>query len=222
MTINNQTVADLSKEASFLLTFKNTNATSNQHRGCFYWVPNNSTWSSAGCMLVSNDGVITMCRCNHLTNFAVLFNFNNDADANLDPANARALTYLTYIGCSRKRFMSALESSAFVRHILNANRSVDFSLISFHPRLPIHVPHLLPVSKTTQHASPNDTAALWRHSRGGYHLYGWNQCHTPFSSLLSGGSAPILLPSGLIFLDSVHRSEHVQDARASKRKTRDE
>jgi PREDICTED: similar to latrophilin-like protein AD len=41
---------------------------------CVYW--NSSQWSSLGCKLIFTNSSHTECECNHLTNFAVLMNFN--------------------------------------------------------------------------------------------------------------------------------------------------
>lgn len=40
---------------------------------CVYWHTENKTWSEEGCRVTTSDGNDTVCECNHLTSFAVLF-----------------------------------------------------------------------------------------------------------------------------------------------------
>ncbi|XP_070567743.1 adhesion G-protein coupled receptor G6-like [Ptychodera flava] len=74
---------------------------------CAFWDFNlgdgAGAWSVEGCEVLSDgtDGKgtesnTTVCECNHLTNFALLVNiYNND----IDQANQKALSIISYIGC---------------------------------------------------------------------------------------------------------------------------
>lgn len=44
---------------------------------CAFWDIKRSDWSTAGCETVSSNRTHTVCRCNHLTNFAVLVDVSN-------------------------------------------------------------------------------------------------------------------------------------------------
>ena len=44
---------------------------------CAFWDIKRSDWSTAGCETVSSNRTHTVCRCNHLTNFAVLMDISN-------------------------------------------------------------------------------------------------------------------------------------------------
>ena len=39
---------------------------------CVFWSLDTSTWSEAGCRVVTTNNSVTVCECDHLTNFAVL------------------------------------------------------------------------------------------------------------------------------------------------------
>lgn len=55
-----------------------------------------SSWSEEGCQVDSTNLTHTICKCKHLTNFAILM----DVQATyLPPSHAIALQIITYIGC---------------------------------------------------------------------------------------------------------------------------
>lgn len=55
-----------------------------------------SAWSSDGCRYVGDTSGFRICRCNHLTNFAVLMNVGG---GKVTPKEKLALNIITYIGC---------------------------------------------------------------------------------------------------------------------------
>ena len=65
-------------------------------RECVFWDFENFSWSSEGCN-VSLDlsvGDKTVCYCEHLTNFALLFDFTGTVDVGDDYAWLEILTYV--------------------------------------------------------------------------------------------------------------------------------
>ncbi|XP_077861448.1 uncharacterized protein LOC144341642 [Saccoglossus kowalevskii] len=66
---------------------------------CAFWDPEISEWSVAGCQLDEGASNTThsVCHCNHLTNFAILMQFNEPIDLGV---HDDVLEYLTYIGTS--------------------------------------------------------------------------------------------------------------------------
>ncbi len=67
---------------------------------CVYWNFTSSSWLSDGChvdqALSTNASIV--CKCQHLTNFAVLADVHESTSA-LSEANRYALELITYIGC---------------------------------------------------------------------------------------------------------------------------
>jgi latrophilin 2 len=62
---------------------------------CVYWDFQTNKWSSNGCNIVSEDSNrdITVCECNHLTNFAALLDISGRENESL------AKSILTYVFC---------------------------------------------------------------------------------------------------------------------------
>ncbi|XP_043212266.1 uncharacterized protein LOC122376457 [Amphibalanus amphitrite] len=63
---------------------------------CAFWVSAESRWSTTGCWLVKVQDGSDFCRCNHLTNFARIFNY--ERDEYLSDSYHYALDIVTYIG----------------------------------------------------------------------------------------------------------------------------
>ncbi|XP_033096064.1 adhesion G protein-coupled receptor L1-like [Anneissia japonica] len=70
------------------------------HAVCAFWkFSNNSTggiWSTDGCEVVISETSKTVCRCNHLTNFAILMRVSPESPV-LSVADATALEVLTFL-----------------------------------------------------------------------------------------------------------------------------
>ena len=45
---------------------------------CVFWDEENARWSNEGCKLVSHDGNVTVCQCDHLTNFGLIFGYASE------------------------------------------------------------------------------------------------------------------------------------------------
>ena len=64
---------------------------------CVFWDYTVSGWSDEGCRVLATNRTHTQCRCDHLTNFAVLMDLHSTP---LTSLHQRALATITYIGCS--------------------------------------------------------------------------------------------------------------------------
>ncbi|EGD77908.1 hypothetical protein PTSG_09543 [Salpingoeca rosetta] len=86
-------------------------------RVCSFWrVPRASGesagWSDVGCQPVSiKDGFLT-CRCNHLTNFAILANFGGGGSTS--STDKKALSFITYIGVGVSVFCMVLTVGVYL------------------------------------------------------------------------------------------------------------
>ncbi|XP_068737030.1 adhesion G protein-coupled receptor L3-like [Montipora capricornis] len=70
------------------------------HKSCAFWMWNysykeNGSWSSEGCWLVESRERNAVCKCNHLTNFAILMNIK---EHELPHKHKLPLAIITYIG----------------------------------------------------------------------------------------------------------------------------
>lgn len=63
---------------------------------CVFWNTKSNKWDTEGCRLESSNGTYSLCVCDHLTNFAVLM----DYQGLLDDVDQRAFHYITIIGCT--------------------------------------------------------------------------------------------------------------------------
>ena len=64
---------------------------------CVFWDYTVSAWSDEGCRVLTTNKSHTVCRCDHLTNFAILMDLHS---SNLDSGHQAALTVVTYVGCA--------------------------------------------------------------------------------------------------------------------------
>ncbi|XP_031782243.1 latrophilin Cirl isoform X2 [Nasonia vitripennis] len=65
---------------------------------CVFWNFTANDWSEEGCIKRQSNATHTVCECNHLTNFAILMDWN-DATSTLSAAHQMTLHIITYIGC---------------------------------------------------------------------------------------------------------------------------
>ncbi|XP_022803346.1 adhesion G protein-coupled receptor L4-like [Stylophora pistillata] len=88
-------------EENVTLTFRNMETTDDE-RQCVFWKGFNEEsldgWSGEGCHVVTSESNSkeTECSCNHLTHFAVLFDYD-DAQT-ITATDQKALEILTYVG----------------------------------------------------------------------------------------------------------------------------
>ncbi|XP_036361147.1 adhesion G protein-coupled receptor L3 isoform X1 [Octopus sinensis] len=67
---------------------------------CSFWNMTANTrpyWSQKGCRMINSDIYQTKCRCNHLTNFAILMDVEG---IEISYTHQNALRIITYVGCS--------------------------------------------------------------------------------------------------------------------------
>ncbi|GAB1600565.1 adhesion G protein-coupled receptor L3-like [Argonauta hians] len=67
---------------------------------CSFWnmtAHSRPYWSQKGCKMINSDVYQTKCRCNHLTNFAILMDVEG---IKLSYTHQNALRIITYVGCS--------------------------------------------------------------------------------------------------------------------------
>ncbi|XP_043202709.1 uncharacterized protein LOC122370838 [Amphibalanus amphitrite] len=82
--------------ANVLMTFRSLPGQCAPPPTCAFWDSAESRWSTTGCWLVKVQDGSDFCRCNHLTNFARIFNY--ERDEYLSASYHHALDILTYIG----------------------------------------------------------------------------------------------------------------------------
>ena len=92
ITVSVNKIVNLSKPIIFLLPNNGS-----QQVSCAFWSFSTELWSKDGCTTLCHNQTHTKCSCDHLTNFALIFNvherFLDDSDF-----HALQLTYITYFG----------------------------------------------------------------------------------------------------------------------------
>ena len=79
-------------------------------RDCVWWDPAGLAWSRAGCEVSEEDSAasLTVCLCDHLTNFGVMFDYQGQADPD-DPVFTLLSTILLSVSA-----LSILLTQAFL------------------------------------------------------------------------------------------------------------
>ncbi|XP_070589739.1 adhesion G-protein coupled receptor G6 isoform X2 [Erythrolamprus reginae] len=112
-SVGNTTIRDLKEAVKITIkhTFKYDNIQKVPNATCVFWDMNKNRgqggWNATGCSALpeSNENE-TVCLCNHLTHFGILMDLPRTA-SQIDPANNRVLTFITYIGCGISAIFSA-------------------------------------------------------------------------------------------------------------------
>nr|CAB3263079.1 uncharacterized protein LOC101242091 [Phallusia mammillata] len=97
--VGNMSIQNLTEPV--VITFQHAQTLNMVH--CVFWRPpvkdeTEGSWSTDGCVATAISDTVTICECDHLTNFAVLLDIYNAQDMIGDP-HVLALRILTYIGC---------------------------------------------------------------------------------------------------------------------------
>ncbi|XP_037091033.1 uncharacterized protein LOC119111324 [Pollicipes pollicipes] len=79
---------------------------------CAFWDFHSAEWSTRGCWLEEVRNGSDVCTCNHLTNFARVFNY--EPDIYLSEAHHRLLDVITYVGCALSLLGLVLTMLTFV------------------------------------------------------------------------------------------------------------
>ncbi|XP_067406120.1 adhesion G-protein coupled receptor G5 isoform X2 [Emydura macquarii macquarii] len=107
------------------IRFWHDNVSNNTTMTCVFWVEgtegsNLGSWSSVGCETNRKEGMV-LCKCNHLTYFAVLLQISSAA---IDEALLAPLTYITMVGCSISAVASLL---AILLYLVSRKKSSNYS-----------------------------------------------------------------------------------------------
>ncbi|KAG8589994.1 hypothetical protein GDO81_006590 [Engystomops pustulosus] len=98
-SVANLSITNLSENIT--ITLKTLSKNSSDTRNCVFWDFNKNNrsggWSSDGCFVANTTEIETVCKCNHLTSFAILMNVSPNSPIN--PEDLLILTFITYIGC---------------------------------------------------------------------------------------------------------------------------
>jgi len=92
ITVSVNKPVNLTKPLTFLLS---NNGSSNV--SCAYWSFTQDLWSVDGCQTVCHNASHTKCSCNHLTNFALIFNVHEEFLGDLG-LHGDKLETITYVG----------------------------------------------------------------------------------------------------------------------------
>ncbi|XP_054161343.1 adhesion G protein-coupled receptor L3-like isoform X2 [Oppia nitens] len=93
--LNTERYTQLSEPIEFTLKHLITDNVTNAK--CVYWDIDRRDWSDQGCYTIRSNRTHTSCKCNHLTNFAILMDVNN---VEISSGNELALRVITVIGCT--------------------------------------------------------------------------------------------------------------------------
>ncbi|XP_069617620.1 adhesion G-protein coupled receptor G2 isoform X1 [Ranitomeya imitator] len=98
-TVANLSVMNLNENITVALMTSAKNVS--DEVDCVFWDFNKNNgiggWSSYGCIVANTTQSETVCKCNHLTSFAILLNVSPNEQQN--PEDLLVLTFITYIGC---------------------------------------------------------------------------------------------------------------------------
>ncbi|XP_076462795.1 latrophilin-like protein 1 [Babylonia areolata] len=96
-SVSKKPLKNLAEPVVFLMEHRQVESVENPK--CSFWDTELSAWSSEGCWVFESNKTHTLCKCDHLTSFAVLMDITGATL--LIPAKARfSLELITYIGCT--------------------------------------------------------------------------------------------------------------------------
>ena len=108
ITVSVNRHVNLSKPVTFLLP---NNGDTNV--SCAFWSFGQDIWSKEGCTTVCHNETHTKCSCDHLTNFALIFNVHEDFIGDVG-VHATQLKYITYVGFTISIFCMILTVIVFI------------------------------------------------------------------------------------------------------------
>ncbi|CAH2220595.1 adhesion G- coupled receptor G2 [Pelobates cultripes] len=96
-SVGNLSITNLTENVTVALKI---NGLENHTVKCVFWDFNGNNgqggWESSGCFVDNTTQNETVCKCNHLTSFAILMDVYQTV---LNPTDTVILTFITYIGC---------------------------------------------------------------------------------------------------------------------------
>ncbi|XP_053311847.1 adhesion G-protein coupled receptor G2 [Spea bombifrons] len=99
-SVGNITIRNLSENVTVTLKTSPLQNETQFSMQCVFWDFNKNMgkggWESSGCMVANSTQNETVCKCNHLTSFAILMDVSR---TQLSPEDTLILTFITYIGC---------------------------------------------------------------------------------------------------------------------------
>ena len=87
---------------------------------CAFWSFSNTSWSRKGCTTLCHNDSHTKCSCDHLTNFALIFNVHQHSVAE----NDTHLDYITYVGFAISIVCMLMTISIFLGQRVKSDRDV--------------------------------------------------------------------------------------------------
>ncbi|CAD5111788.1 DgyrCDS1062 [Dimorphilus gyrociliatus] len=140
-----------SLESDIFYIMQNKNTSESGKMLCSFWNYSTSnsggSWSEYGCYQdhKSSNKTHTKCRCNHLTNFAVLLDIS-DVDSKLSETHRLNLMIITYVGCSISivcLFLSFVCFVAFRRNLSKPSLGSTTNLIRINLTFTIMIAQLI-------------------------------------------------------------------------------
>ena len=108
VSVNDNDHVNLSKPVTFLLPNNG-----DRNVSCAFWSFSDSDWSKDGCITLCHNDTHTKCACDHLTNFALIFNVHSEFIAE-GGVHAHQLQTITYIGFTISIFCMTLTIIIFI------------------------------------------------------------------------------------------------------------
>ncbi|XP_065643879.1 adhesion G-protein coupled receptor G6 isoform X5 [Hydra vulgaris] len=98
-TVANQMIVNL--KSPVLVKFKIINVINLTGKyDCYFWNFTLDYWSNVGCRFVSKYNYTVTCECDHLTNFALIFDVSQDKKTTIKTIGNEASGWISLIGCA--------------------------------------------------------------------------------------------------------------------------
>eukprot|EP01137_Pigoraptor_chileana_P023503 Opistho-2@89865 len=114
MKFQDVAVSNLQSSNAFVFTVAVRDSAKLDQPLCGFWNATALGWETSGCVMITRAGALVTCRCTHLTSFGVLFDTSIGGSSAIPSRDEKALSYLTYIGCSLSIVGCALTIITFV------------------------------------------------------------------------------------------------------------
>jgi len=105
LSLNNQSLLFHQGEVSIIFNHIDV-VSQNWERNCVFWDFDSLSWSNEGCFSVNSTLSQTECKCNHLTNFGLIFDINGALN-NWSKTQMQILSYMSVVLCSLSSLAAA-------------------------------------------------------------------------------------------------------------------